>query len=216
MSIRSLVLAFAIVLFPASALAVPVRDIADLESITFWERTGGTGPTAYTFALDGPELTTLLADPLGALNNDISGATSEYYDVYYSDPFGVFDLDGEYVTISGVFDFGLPNGGGLNLAEMELNFAGGLEGEFGNYVASFEAYGDNAFPDFVGRAIDGDLLTHTVMGNTSETDARLRVTLGFLSSSGPPPAIVPLPASVLMMLGALTLLGAMRRRSQRR
>ena len=61
--------------------------------------------------------------------------------------------------------------------------------EFGNYVASFVILGDNAVqPDGnVENSIDGDLQTHTTMGNTVGSRERLRVTLGFLSSSGPPP-----------------------------
>ena len=38
--------------------------------------------------------------------------------------------------------------------------------EVGNFVANFVALGDNAFPGTAGNAIDGDLLTHTTMGNT--------------------------------------------------
>lgn len=197
-----------------AANAAPVRSLADLDSITFYERTGGTGPTAYTFLTNGPELTTMLADPLSSTNNDISGATSEYYDVFYSNADGSFNLDGEFLTISGVFNFPLPNGGGLNLAEIALNFSSGPQ-EFGNYVASFFAAGDNAIPASVGLSIDGDLLTHTTMGNTSASNQRLRVTLGFLSSSGPPPpAVIPLPATLPLLLAGLGALGLIARRKR--
>ena len=84
----------------------------------------------------------------------------------------------------------LPAGGGLNLAEIGLDFSG-TPTEYGNYVASFVALGDNAIPGSVGNAIDGDLQTHTTMGSTLGQSGRLRVTLGFLSSSGP----VPEPAA---------------------
>ena len=194
----------------ASVEATPVRDITDLVSITFYERTGGSAPTAYTFDKNSSQLTTRLTDPLGASNNDISGASSEYYDVYYSDDDGGFNLDGEFLTISGVFLFGLPAGGGLNLAEMVLNFSDAST-EVGNYVASFVALGDNAFPGNVGNAIDDDLQTHTTMGNTIGTSERLRVTLGFLSSSGPPPA-VPEPVTLLLVGLGLAGMGMTRRR----
>jgi len=166
----------------------PVRMLPGLVSITFYERTGGAAPTEYTFTVDGPELSARRMDPLTDANFDISGATGEFYDVYYSDIDGNEELDGLYLTISGIFSTQLPAGGGLNLAEIGLNFDGEPT-EFGNYVASFAILGDNAVqPDGnVDNAIDGDLQTHTTMGNTVGAAERLRVTLGFLSSSGPPP-----------------------------
>jgi hypothetical protein len=164
---------------------IPVRELPGLESITFWERTGGTAPTDYTFAVNGAELTTRLDDPLDAANQDVTGTSVEFYDVYYSDGVGAFDIDGSYLTISGVFPVALPAGGGLNLAEIGLNFSDAST-EYGNYVASFVALGDNADATLVGNCIDGDLQTHTVMGNTVGSNERLRLTLGFASTSGPP------------------------------
>jgi hypothetical protein len=202
--IRSLALAAALLasLGASAARAGPVRLIPNLESISFWERSGGTAPAASTFAVDSTVLTTRLDDPLSDSNRDIVGVSTEFYDVFYSDSQGGFDVDGEYLTIEGVFQFGLPAGGGLNLAEIGLNFAG-TPTEFGNFVASFVALGDNAFPSTVGNAIDGDLQTHTTMGNTIGQTQRLRVTLGFLSSSGP----VPEPGTLAMtMLGLAALM----------
>lgn len=201
------------------ALAGPVRLIPDLESVTFWERTGGTAPAASTFAVDSAILTTRLNDPLSSSNSDISGAATEYYDVFYSDADGGFSLDGEYLTIEGVFLQALPAGGGLNLAEIGLNFSG-TPTEYGNFVASFVALGNNAAPGTVGNAIDGNLQTHTTMGNTIEQSQRLRVTLGFLSSSGPAP--VPEPAGLCMSAAGLAGLamarwvGGRRARARRR
>jgi hypothetical protein len=168
-------------------MTYPVRMLPGLVSITFYERTGGEAPDAFTFLLEGGELTVRLDDPLAPGNFDIDGATGEFYDVYYSDQVGAFDIDGRYLTISGTFGQALPAGGGLNLAEIGLNFDDD-ETEFGNYVASHVILGDNAAqPDGnVENAIDGDLQTHTTMGNTVGSNERLRVTLGFLSSSGPP------------------------------
>jgi hypothetical protein len=164
---------------------IPVRELPGLDSITFWERTGGTAPTDYTFTVNGAELTTRLDDPLDAANQDITGTSVEFYDVYYSDEVGAFDIDGSYLTISGVFPVALPAGGGLNLAEIGLNFSDAST-EYGNYVASFVALGDNADATLVDNCIDGDLQTHTVMGNTVGANERLRLTLGFASTSGPP------------------------------
>jgi hypothetical protein len=36
---------------PSGVQAVPVRDISNLTSITFWERTGGTAPIAFPFGM---------------------------------------------------------------------------------------------------------------------------------------------------------------------
>ena len=164
---------------------IPVKDLPNLVSITFYERTGGIAPDEFTFLVEGPELSVRLDDPLANGNFDIDGASGEFYDVYYSDEDGEFILEGSYLTISGTFGQALPAGGGLNLAEISLNFSDDTL-EFGNYVASFAALGDNAVPENVDNAIDGDLQSHTTMGNTVGQMERLRVTLGFESSSGPP------------------------------
>jgi len=164
---------------------VPVKDLPNLVSITFHERTGGDAPTPYEFTVAGPELTSKLPDPMSDTSRDIPGAPSEYYDVYYSDGDGNFQLDGSYLTISGVYVYPLPAGGGLNLAEIGLNYSD-TNTEYGNYVASFVALGDNAVPADVNNCIDSDLQTHTTMGNTVGASERLRLTLGFESTSGPP------------------------------
>lgn len=166
-------------------MMVPVRKLPGLASITFYERTGGTEPTAYTFVVAGPELSVRLSDPLGDANADIKGASTEYYDVYYSNADGEFDIDGSYLTISGVFGQALPSGGGLNLAEIGINFVDSST-EYGNYVASYVVLGDNSYEPAVPACIDGDLQTHTTMGNTVGAAERLRLTLGFNSTSGIP------------------------------
>jgi hypothetical protein len=164
---------------------IPVHDIPGLLSITFWERSGGDAPTPYTFEIWGSELTNILPDPLTDQSHDIKGVSTEFYDVYYSDIDGNFDVDGRYLTIAGAFGHALPAGGGLNLAEIALNYEDNSV-EYGSYVASFAALGDNAAPDSAPKSIDGDLQTHTTMGNNkNEPDKRLRVTLGFESSLMP-------------------------------
>jgi hypothetical protein len=162
---------------------IPVHEIPGLESITFYETTGQV--TEYTFLVDGPELSNLLVDPLSSENRDIQGTSVEFYDVYYSDVGGVFDPDGSYLTIAGAFGAKLPAGGGLNLAEISLNYADDSV-EFGSFLASFQGLGDNYAPGSEPNAIDGDLMTHTTMGNNvDEPTKRLRVTLGFMSSLMP-------------------------------
>lgn len=167
----------------AGTMKIPVRKIPGLVSITYYETTGVVN--MYTFQVNGPEMTTKIAN-LTVTDNDIKGASTEYYDVYYSDDQGNFDIDGAYLTIAGVFLYTLPAGGGLNLAEIALNYMG-QQTEYGNYVASYVALGDNAIPGDVGKAIDSNLMTCTTMGNTVNDPGKLlRITLGFKSSSGPP------------------------------
>jgi hypothetical protein len=134
----------------------------------------------------------------------------EFYDVFYSNANGVFNLDGEYLTIEGVFGAALPAGGGLNLAEIGLGFSGGGSSEFGNFVASYVILGDNFDASKILNAIDGNLQTFTVMGNTLGTSQRLRLTLGFLSSSGPAP--IPVPAALPLFVTGVAALGFAGRR----
>jgi len=170
-----------LIIFIGSTRAVPIRLIPNLVSITFWERTGGSGPKAIGFGANSGQLMTRRSDPLGSSNRDFVGSSTEFYDVFYSDVDGSFDPDGQFVTIEAVWNHGLPLGGGLNIAEVQLNFSGGSK-EFANRVASFAALGDNAAAGTVGNAIDGNLLTHTTMGNTIGLAQRLRITVGFQSS----------------------------------
>ena len=164
-------------------MPIPVHDIPGLKSITFYETTGMV--TEYTFTVDGPELNQQLPDPLGNANRDIEGTSIEFYDVYYSELDGSFNPDGSYLTIAGSFGAKFPAGGGLNLAEISLNYDDNSV-EFGSFLASFLGLGDNYAPSSEPNAIDGDLTTHTTMGNNvDEPGKRLRVTLGFKSSLMP-------------------------------
>src|SRR5258707_1509647 len=121
----------------------------DLPSITFFERTGGTEPSEYTFGVNSSQLTTRLSDPLGVLNNDFYTRADEFYDVFYSYADGSFNVKRKFVTIEAVFNRGAPGGGGLNLAEVRFNFSDGST-ELADSVASFVALGDNALPSTVG------------------------------------------------------------------
>ena len=167
----------------AASEGIPVRKIPGLKSITYYETSGVVN--SYEFLVAGPEMTAKIPT-LSETTHDIKGVDTEFYDVYYSDEAGNFDIDGKYLTIAGVFGFALPAGGGLNLAEISLNYEG-KPAEFGNYVASFVALGDNAAAGSEKLAIDGDLKTCSTMGNTTGDPMKLlRITLGFVSSSGPP------------------------------
>jgi hypothetical protein len=167
-----------------------IRTLPNLDSITIWGNTvsapGGSGQSAFTFASGNTRLTTRPPDPLGPSNADFTDAGS-YCDVFYSNADGALNPDGAYLTIEAVYTSQSPKAGGLNVAEVELNFTGpsGVV-ENGYSVASFVVLGDNAKPDSIGNAIDGDRHTATEMGNTAGQSQRLRITIGFLSSSGLP------------------------------
>jgi len=187
------------------AQADPIRQIPDLVSVTFWEQTSPPGPDPFTFGTNSPEMTARRSDRLSATNRDFVGTPVELYDVFYSDGDGSFNLDGEFISVEAVFPFTLPAGGGLNLSEIQLNFSN-RPSEFGSFVASFVALGDNAIPGHVGRAVDGDLLTFTIMGNTQGQEQRLRVTVGF-----EPPVPVPEPAPTVILWSSLLLVGGLRK-----
>jgi hypothetical protein len=212
MKISKVILTVAVLAFftPQAVSAAAFRDIENLESLTFWEITGGL-TVAYTFGVDGTQLMNRLAT-LNSTSYDFYGVKGhELYDVFYSDADGTFNIDGEYLTIEGVWDRQLPNGGGLNLAEMGLNFTSGTT-EYGSYVASYVGLGDNFLPLTIPNAVDGSLATATVMGNTVGQTERLRLTLGFISSSGEEPAPVPVPPAFLLLGSGLIGLVGLRKR----
>jgi hypothetical protein len=165
------------VLAPASGGA-QLSETPGLESITFWEITSET--TAFTLDAAGSSLTTRRSDPLGDGNRDFKGTKREFYDVYFSDAEGVFDLAGEFVTVTASFDEGNQVGGGLNLGEVRLNFESGA-GEFGGFVTTYARFGSNGAEPGT-AATDGDLDTHTALGNTSGRSERLSLTIGFRST----------------------------------
>ena len=180
--------------------ASSIIGLPDLVSVSFFERSFAT-PTEFVFDFDSSEMTTLLSDPLGSGNRDFIGTTfgaDENYDVFYSNADGTFNLNGAYISVTATYDY--AGDSGLNLAGVRLNFSSG-PGEFANSVASFVALGSSPLPGTVGFAVDGDIYTHTFMGDTHETSDRLRVTVGFDST------VVPLPAALPLFTGGLGLLG---------
>ncbi len=178
-----------------------VRDIVNLNSITLWEQT--TSIFSHTFGVNSSELATRLANPLGGGNWDFRGTSIEFYDVFYSNAAGAFDIDGEYVTIEAAYEFP-PHGGAMNIAEVQLNFAD-TSTEFANVAASFASFGNSAIPASVANAIDGDINTATALGSTVGPTERLRLTLGFASSSGPITAAVPEPSTLFLLIFGLAL-----------
>lgn len=194
-----------------AAMALPLRTLPDLASVTFHEVTFGT--VAVPFAPGAPELTARIP-VLTDSARDFSFFSLENYDVFYSDEDGKLNADGAFLTVEGVWQ-AHPLGSG-NIAEVELAFGGASpHTRFGDYVASF-AFGSLCDPNsavscIAGSellAVDHDLSTFPRMGSTSPSDPddRFRLTIGFKGISDVPQ--VPEPATWLLLacgLGSLAL-----------
>jgi len=179
--------------------AAPIRSLSGLTGITFWEVTSAATPFGYS--PDDIPLTSQLTGNLSANNLDFSGAQTEFYDVFYSDANGAFNIDGEYITIQAQYP---GPGGGLNIAEVELIFSVGPS-QFANSVTSSTPGATNYVAASLGNIIDANLGTHTVMGVNAENE-RLSITVGFAAQQEP--SQVPEPSSfVLAAIGAAGLFG---------
>lgn len=196
-------------------MAAPLRTLPNLVSVTFYEATSGN--TAHTFAPNSSEMTNRLANPLGSTNNDFIGAPNEFYDVFYSDSDGTFNLDGGYITIDGIYT---GSSSGLNIAEVELLFSTVLlyDNGFpsnGTYrataVTAFTGGSSNFNPASVNNAVDNNLGTSTSMGVSSGNN-RMSITVGFAANEA---SAVPEPSSwVLLASGALGLVWMQRSRAR--
>ncbi len=155
----------------------PVRLTPGLAKVRFHEVTGSV--SAKDFAANAPEILSRLSS-LTSSSNDFSGAPTELYDVFYSDWDGTPNPNGRFLTVEAVYDQELPRGGGLNIARVDLLDPNGSIIASANSVVSFAALGNNAIPQDVVKAVDGNLSTYTTMGNTvNQGSRRLRITLGF-------------------------------------
>ena len=198
-----------------TAMAVPIRTLPDLVSVTFYEVTFGTVPVP--FVPNAPQLTTRIP-ALTDSNRDFSFFSLENYDVFYSDADGTLNVDGAFLTVEGVWQAAPPFGGGsCNIAEGELTFGGpNPHAQFGDFVASF-AFGGICDPatcivSSVPLAVDHNLGTFPRMGHTSplERDDRFRLIIGFNGISDVAP--VPEPSTWLSLALGVAGLAVLRRK----
>lgn len=195
------------------AAAASILALPNLQSISVYERTGGSAPTEHMFSVADPRI--LEQTVIGPASSDFVGAAEEFYDVFVSDADGLVNPLGSFFTVEGAFAY--PSGGGFNIAEVKLNFSDGSS-EFGSWVASYYAAGNGAAPSTYVNAADGDLLTHTSFGENVSQWYRQRVTIGFASATGipntPDPIHTPIPASGLLLGAALSGIPLFRRRKR--
>ena len=156
---------------------VPLMTLPGLTSITFHEQSGAIVP--HTYSVNDIALTTHVPGQLNGTNRDFEGvANREFYDVYYSDADGSFNIDGGFVSIECRYDF--TNGGGAhNINEVEFHFGSG-NSIYGRYVASYVSNGSTYIPGSEEWAADCNLVTLSYMGNTVNTSIKLRLTIGIL------------------------------------
>lgn len=202
--VLSVMLLFASV---TSVQAVPIRTLPNIQDVSIFERSGLGLPDEHIFPVNSAPILTRRTGALSQSNSDFLGISSEFYDAFFSNADGAPNPDGAFVTIEGRFDN--SGGGGFNIAEIRLVFAGGVF-EFANQVESFRAFGKKGFPITAGNAIDQIFTTHTSFGTTADTSDRLSLTVGFASSA--PALAVPEPGSVILLGSALLGFSLLRRR----
>jgi hypothetical protein len=174
-----------------------VMTFPGLTAIRFTEVSGV--PIPHVFLPNSPQIMT----QLGILNggfNDFQGVPPEVYDVFYSDANGVYNLNGNYVTVEARFPG--QGGGGLNIAAVDLLLgAAPFTVCRADILSSFVGLGSNFIPGSVGLAVDPDLpapITFTTMGNTAGMPGRLRVTVGWSKIVIPEPATASLAGLTLV------------------
>ncbi len=181
-----------------------IKNLHGLDSISIFERTGIT--VEHVLNADGPELTGQLLS-LNASSNDFIGTSAEFYDAFYSDGDGTFNINGDYLTI--LVDY--PAFGGGNISSVVLNFAGDhAQNIYANTVASYSmpAGGDAYVPQLT-KAVDGSDDTWTYFSTSTEFD-RARITVGLEiggPDNGPGPTDIPEPATLSLLaigLAAMT------------
>lgn len=180
--------------------AAPIRTLPGLTGIRFYELTSGI--TTFDFGPNSSQMTTQRPLDFAANNNDFVGLPAEFYDVFYSNSDGTFNLDGEYITVAGQYT---GNGAGLNIGEVELLFGGASQ--FSSGVVSFVP-GLGYIAGTENNIGDNNVNTGTQMGRENDGDA-MRITIAF----DQPSSAVPEPGTWgAMAMGLAVVVARARRR----
>lgn len=193
------------VVFSQSLPAAVISTLPGLTHVRFYEATSSV--TAINITAGSSAMNNQLVGTLGAANSDFTGASAEFYDVFYSNADGTFNTNGQFVTVEAAYAGG---GAGLNIGEVELIFSGPspLANNFATGVVSHVA-GANAFD--AGSLLnigDNDINTITRIGNGPIAN-RMRITVGF---DEPQTSGVPEPSTYALVGIVLAGLAAKRRR----
>lgn len=181
------------------AVAGPLRLEPNFVGVTIVEATSGN--TVHAFGVNSTELTTMVS--LGS-SSDFNGAPGENYDVFYSDSDGSFNLDGEYITIQGIYN---GNGSGFNIGIVWFDFSN-WDPIRANILTNFSPGTSNYTPGSEQLAVDGSGSTATALGQSVNVNAPMSITVGFSNE-----ASVPEPSTFGLAGAALAgVLWRMRRR----
>lgn len=195
----------------SAAHAVPIRSLPGLVSVQVFEATGGE--TLFNMTPNDPVVTQKRADRLSVTNNDFLSGSNEFYDFFYSDADGTFNIDGAFLTITAVFDNDLDSGLNITRARLVSSLPTNPTIEFANTVSDFVALGTLPFPATVFNALGDTPGTTTFLGDTlgelnnGRLSSRLSLTLGFASTR--PPATIPEPSTLALFAFGLAGLGFM-------
>ncbi len=155
--------------------ATPIKEIPNLVSITFYEKTGAL--SAFQLSLNSDALNNRISGVLNTGNNDFQGwVGNEFYDVFISDYDGTPNPNGAFISIESEFN-NTNGGGGLNISKVELNYSDGTN-DYCKILASYFAHGNNYNIGSENNVVDGNVNTHCTMGNTNGINERLRITIG--------------------------------------